>query len=141
MQVERRVTTSASPETIFAIYADVRNWSTWDPDTKESSIDGPFQTGTKGRITPSKGMTVPMNLTSVVPSKSFTVESRIPLFRMVFEHELNPLAGGTEVIHRVTFSGALSFILGRIVGNPLRTGLPITLASLKRLAESGRVDV
>jgi uncharacterized protein YndB with AHSA1/START domain len=139
MQVESRVTIAVPPEKIFEIYADVRNWKTWDPDTKESSIDGPFQTGSKGKITPPKGMTVPMNFISVVPDKSFTVESRIPLFRMVFEHELNATAAGTEVVHRVTFSGALSFLLGRIVGNPLRTGLPITLASLKRLAESGRI--
>ncbi len=80
-----------------------------------------------------------MDFISVVPNQSFTVESRIPLFRMLFEHELHPMAAGTEVVHRVAFSGALSFVLGPIVGNPLRTGLPITLASLKRLAESGRV--
>jgi uncharacterized protein YndB with AHSA1/START domain len=139
MQVESRITIAVSPEKIFEIYADVGNWKTWDPDTRESSIDGPFQTGSKGKITPPKGMTVPMNFISVVPNKSFTVESRIPLFRMMFEHELNVTAAGTEVVHRITFSGALSFLLGRIVGNPLRTGLPITLASLKRLAERGSV--
>ncbi len=139
MQVESRVTVSAPPEKIFAIYADVGNWKTWDPDTKDSSIDGPFQTGSKGRITPPKGMAVPLDFISVVPNQSFTVESRIPLFRMLFEHELHPTAAGTEVVHRVTFSGALSFVLGPIVGNPLRSGLPVTLASLKRLAESGRV--
>lgn len=81
-----------------------------------------------------------MNFISVVPDKSFTVESRIPLFRMLFEHELNETAAGTEVVHRVTFSGALSFVLGPIVGNPLRTGLPVTLAALKRLAETGTVS-
>ncbi|MDM5180126.1 SRPBCC family protein [Massilia sp. DJPM01] len=139
MHVESRVTISVSPEKIFEIYADVPNWKTWDPDTKEASIDGPFQTGSKGKITPPKGISVPMNFISVVPNKSFTVDSQIPLFRMVFEHELNVTAAGTEVVHRVTFSGALSFLLGRIVGNPLRTGLPITLASLKRLAETGSV--
>lgn len=139
MQVESRVTISVPPAKIFEIYEDVSNWNTWDPDTKESSIDGPFQTGSKGKITPPKGITVPMNFISVVPDKSFTVESRIPFFRMIFEHELHATAAGTEVVHRVSFSGALSFLLGRIVGNPLRTGLPITLASLKRLAERGEV--
>ncbi|WP_269789748.1 SRPBCC family protein [Stenotrophomonas sp. Iso1] len=136
MQVESRITIAVPPEKIFAIYADVSNWKRWDPDTKDSVIYGPFQTGSKGKITPPKGMAVPMDFVSVVPNTSFTVESRIPLFRMMFEHELNVTAAGTEVIHRVTFSGALSFLLGRIVGNPLRTGLPITLASLKELAES-----
>ena len=34
------------------------------------------------------------------------------------------------------FSGWLAPVLGRVVGGPLREGLPRTLASLKRLAES-----
>ena len=139
MQVESRITISAEPAKIFEIYADVSNWKIWDPDTKESSIDGPFQTGSKGWITPAKGMTVAMNFISIVPEKSFTVECRIPLFRMMFEHEHNETAVGTEVVHRVTFSGALSFVLGRVVGNPLRTGLPVTLARLRQLAEHGAV--
>jgi len=59
--VESRITISVPPEKILEIYADVRNWKTWDSDTKESSIDGPFQTGSKGKITPPKGITVPMS--------------------------------------------------------------------------------
>ena len=137
MHVESRITISVPPEKVFEIYADVGRWKVWDPDTKDASIDGPFQTGSQGRITPPKGMSVPMDFISVVPNQSFTVESRIPLFRMVFEHELTSTAAGTEVLHRVTLSGAMSFLLGPMVGKPLRTGLPITLASLKHLAEAG----
>jgi len=137
LQVESRITIAVPPDKVFEIYADVGRWKVWDPDTKDASIDGPFQTGSQGRITPPKGMSVPMDFISVVPDKSFTVESRIPFFRMVFEHELTATAEGTEVLHRVSFSGALSFLLGPMVGKPLRTGLPITLASLKRLAEAG----
>jgi hypothetical protein len=76
-----------------------------------------------------------MVLTHVVPAKCFTVESKIPLFRMVFEHELLPAQGATEVIHRVTFSGVLSFILGPMLSKQLNSGLPVTLGKLKALAE------
>ena len=103
MQVESRITISVPPEKVFEIYADVGRWKVWDPDTKESSIDGPFQTGSTGRITPPKGMSVPMDFISVVPNRSFTVESKIPFFRMVFEHELKATAVGTEVLHRSPF--------------------------------------
>src|SRR5688572_30908298 len=108
MQIEHRITVSARPERIFGIYEDVQNWPTWDPDTKSASLDGPFRVGSRGWLTPSKGNTVPMVLTAVVPHRSFTVESKIPLFRMVFEHELLPSGSNTEVVHRVTFSGLLS---------------------------------
>jgi len=136
MQVEHRITVQAPANTIFQIYADVQNWHTWDPDTKKATLDGPFEAGCRGRLTPGKGNTVPMLLTQVEADRCFTVESKIPLFRMVFEHELAPAGDGTEVIHRVTFSGPLSFLLGRMISRQLNTGLPVTLARLKALAES-----
>jgi hypothetical protein len=39
------------------------------------------------------------------------------------------------VIHRVTISGLLSVLLGRMLVKPLNQGLPATLASLERVAE------
>ncbi|MBI1834837.1 MAG: SRPBCC family protein [Burkholderiales bacterium] len=139
MHVEHRITIAASPETIFKIYEDVHHWHTWDPDTKKAIIEGPFRVGSRGRITPPKGMTVSMLFTQVEPSKCFTVESKIPLFCMRFEHELAPVEGATEVVHRVTFSGFLSFVLGPMLSKQLNAGLPVTLRRLKTLAE-GRAE-
>lgn len=139
MKIEHRIHVAAPAERVFALYADVAHWHRWDPDTKAASIDGPFVTGTAGRLTPTRGNTVPMRLTSVVPDRSFTVESKIPLFRMLFEHDLNPQGKGVEVVHRVTFSGALAFLLGRVLGRQLNQGLPVTLSRLKTLAETGRL--
>lgn len=136
MQVEHRIITSASAASIFSIYQEVKNWHTWDPDTKHASLEGPFAVGSKGRLTPTKGNTVPMVLTKVEPGRCFTVESKIPLFRMLFEHELVPVPGGTEVIHRVTFSGLLSLVLGPMLSKQLNSGLPVTLGRLKAHAEA-----
>ncbi|MBK9236073.1 MAG: SRPBCC family protein [Rhodoferax sp.] len=136
MQVEHRIAVAASPEVIFDIYADVENWPTWDPDTKRASIDGSFQVGSDGRLTPTKGSTVPIVLTKVVPAKCFTVESKIPLFRLLFEHELTRVPGATEVVHRVTLSGLLSIVLGHMLVKQLNSGLPVTLRNLKVLAEA-----
>lgn len=137
MQVEHRIAVAAPPERIFSIYADVPGWRTWDPDTKSATLDGPFAVGSGGKLTPAKGNTVPMVVTEVVPDRSFTVECRIPLFRMVFEHELAPQGATTDVVHRVTFSGALTPLLGRMLAKRVDAGLPVTLANLKRLAENG----
>jgi Polyketide cyclase / dehydrase and lipid transport len=136
MQVEHRITTKASPETIFRIYEDVENWHTWDPDTKRATLNGEFQAGSRGRLVPTKGSAVPMILTKAVPGKCFTVESKIPLFHMVFEHELAPKSGTTEIIHRVTLTGLLTFVLGPMLSKQLNIGLPVTLSKLKALAES-----
>jgi hypothetical protein len=58
MQIEHRIHVAAPPKRIFALYADVANgplW--WDPDTKAASIEGLFQTGAVGRLTPTRGNT------------------------------------------------------------------------------------
>lgn len=136
MQIKHSVLVNAAPERLFALYADVPNWNRWDPGTKASSIVGPFQSGAKGSLTPTKGNTVPLLLTSVVPNRSFTAEAKIPLFRIIFDHELLPRNGATEVIHRVSFSGVLAFLLGRFIGAQVSKGLPVTLAKLKAAAES-----
>lgn len=136
MQVEHRITTTAKPETVFRIYEDVSNWHVWDPDTKQASLQGPFQVGSRGRLVPTKGNAVPMVLTEVISGQCFTVESKIPLFCMVFEHELNAAGQATEIVHRVTFSGLLSVVLGPMLTRQLNFGLPVTLKKLKALAEA-----
>ena len=135
MQVEHSILVQASAERLFTIYEDVAAWHTWDPDTKRASIEGPFVVGARGSLTPTKGNTVPMLLTKVEPNSCFTAESRIPLFRMAFEHELVPQGASVKVVHRVTLSGVLAALLGRMLVKRLNHGLPVTLASLKRLAE------
>jgi hypothetical protein len=140
MKVEHSIAVAARADLIFRIYQDVENWHTWDPDTKCASINGPFQVGSRGWLTPTKGNTVPMLLTEVAQDRCFTAESKIPLFRVVFEHTLTPVQDGTRVVHRVTFHGLLSWPLGRMLTKQLEVGLPLTLAKLKALAEARSQD-
>jgi hypothetical protein len=140
MKIQRTVTVAAAPATISRIYRDVSSRHTWDPDTKSASLDGPFIAGACGRLTPAKGSTVPMRLTEVVPDRCFTVESSVPLFQMRFDNMLTPSGAATEVVHRATFSGPLSCLLGRLLCRRLAAGLPTTLARLKALAERMEQD-
>ncbi|MNM94519.1 hypothetical protein D3C81_1069260 [compost metagenome] len=84
---------------------------------------------------PSKGMGVPMVVTERSEGRSFTVEGYIPLFRMHFEHTVSPVSGGSEVVHRVWFTGVLAFLFGPNVAKQVREGLPPTMRSLKKYAE------
>jgi hypothetical protein len=83
------------------------------------------------RATPS-----PLVLTQVIRDRCFTMESSIPMFRMRFHHELVPVRGLTEVIHRVTFSGPLTWVLARLLARRLNSGLAVTLARLQAVAGS-----
>lgn len=136
--IEKSVITSASPETVFRIYQDVENWNAWDPDTKSSHLTNGLTLGSLGSLTPTKGNTVPMEVTAVIENRSFTVTSMTMLFRMDFDHELTPVSEGTLIVHRVKFSGFLKPILSIVVGKLIDKGLPITLQNLKKLAENTR---
>jgi hypothetical protein len=135
MNIEERIHIAVPPTVIDHIWSEVDRWHLWDPDTKQARLNGPFAVGTKGRISPSKGMGVPMAVTERTEGRSFTVEGYIPLFRMHFEHTVSPVAGGSEVAHRVWFTGALAFLFGPGVAKQLREGLPRTMQSLKAYAE------
>lgn len=136
MIIEEQIVIDAPPEKVFTVYADVTNWNVWDPDTKSSSINGVFETGATGRITPTKGQAINLLFTSVIANKSFTCQGGVPFFKMVFEHELARKGASTVALHRVTMSGALTFLIGRMVGGQLKVGLPKTMLSLKRLVEA-----
>jgi hypothetical protein len=80
-------------------------------------------------------MGIAMLITERSAGRSFTVEGHIPLFRLHFEHTVVAADGGSEVIHRVWFSGALAFLFGPGVAKQVRQGLPKTMRSLKAYAE------
>ena len=124
MEVEERIEIAVPSQVIDQIWSEVNRWHEWAPDTKEAYLNGPFTVGTTGKIVPSKGMGVFMIVTERTIEKSFTVEGRIPFFRMHFEHTLSPLENGVIVIHRVWFSGALSFLFAPGVAKQVCNGLP-----------------
>ena len=55
---------------------------------------------------------------------------------MSFEHVLIPKGKGTEVTHKVVFSGLLSPLFGRLIGNGIKRSLPITMQGLRDAVES-----
>jgi hypothetical protein len=138
MQFEQQVVIAASAEKVFSLYGDVKNWSAWDPDVKASSIEGEFISGAIGMLQPSSGPKAKIAFTEVVPNSSFTVESKLPLCVMRFEHELSSHSDGTKVVHRVIFEGLLSPLFGRLIGSQIQKGLPHTLQGLKHASEQQR---
>ena len=135
MQFEEQIVIAAPPEKVFALYENVTAWSSWDPDVKTSSIEGSFSSGASGSLQPSSGPKAGIKFTEVALNRSFTVETKLPLCVMRFEHELTLLPSGTNAKHRVTFQGFLSPFFGRVIGSQIRKGLPNTMQGLKRAAE------
>ncbi len=140
MQIESSILIKTPASTIYALYADVANWNTWDPDLKSSSIDGAFANGTTGEVVPKGGPKSKVVFSNIVPNKSFSVECKLPLCKMRFEHELlaqtDGKSNGTTATHRVVFEGLLAPLFGRLIGSGMRKTLPHAMASLRQAAEA-----
>jgi uncharacterized protein YndB with AHSA1/START domain len=126
----------ASPERVFALWADVAHWHTWDPDTQWARIDGPFAPGTRGKIKSKQPLAAAMLLTSVQPGLAFTARVSALATHMDFEHHIERISDErVRVVHTARFSGWLAGLFMKQIGKPLASGLPITLRQLKALAE------
>jgi uncharacterized protein YndB with AHSA1/START domain len=137
MQFEASTQINAPSATVFALYANVSGWPTWDSDVKTASLAGAFVSGAKGVIVPNSGPKSEIIFTEVVKNKKFAAQCKLPLCVMRFEHELDDSNGsGTQATHRVIFQGFLAPLFGRLIGSGMRKTLPHALAGLKQAAEA-----
>jgi len=136
MQFEEQIIIAAPVHKVFALYADVKSWASWDPEVKSASIDGSFVSGSAGILAPTKGPKAKIFFTEIIPNRSFTVESKLPFCVMRFEHEISEATDNTtKVVHRISFNGLMSPFFGRVIGSQIRKGLPQTLQGLKHAVE------
>ena len=110
----------------------MNNWNKWDPEIKESFIDGEFKEGTTGFLKPLSGPKSKFALTKVIQNKSFTAKTTLPLCSIYFERNIIPDSSGTEAVHRIVFDGFLAPLFGRLLGNKLKEEQLRTMKSLKK---------
>ena len=123
--------TSAAPDQVWRIWSDTKTWPGWNPDMASVDLDGPFASGTTGRMTTKSGGAHKIALQDVAEGRGFTlVSDGLPLTKLHFRCEIAPGAsGGSRISQTVTFHGLLSFMggmaLGRIVPgfDPILEGL------------------
>ena len=133
---EETVETSATPEAVWRLWADVSHWNEWDEDIVWARLDGRFESGSRGKLKPRGVPAAGFTLEHVVPLRAYTVEQRLPLARLAFEHELAPAADGrTAITQRASISGPLSGLYGRAFGRRMERNFRGIIESLARTAE------
>jgi hypothetical protein len=109
--IKHTVEIKASPETIWHIWQDVKNWNTWDSATEYSSLDGAFKEGTMGKWKAKGGIELPIKLTRVEPLKMAVVEFKLFLARIVVSYHLSEsVAEKTRVTEQIDIKGPLAFL-------------------------------
>ena len=130
-----KIQIDASPERIWACYANVGAWNSWDREVKEAYLDNGLQLPSEGFLVPRKGPKAKIRVVKCKPNGHFTIQSKLPLCAMNFEHYIFNLAGKSVVEHRIIFNGVLAPLFSLLVGRQIYKALPGTLASLKKAVE------
>jgi hypothetical protein len=68
---------SRTREEIWSLISNPATWPDWNGAVAELRLDGPFATGTTGRLTPPGGNPLPFRLVHVTPGVTYTSETTI----------------------------------------------------------------
>lgn len=115
-KVEATALSTATPEALWPLYADVNRWSSWDEDLRKVTLEGPFAVGSRGVMDIAGQPPIPFTLTEVTPNVSFTDEAKAGPMTVRFVHTLTRLTGGTRITHTATVEGPAAEKLGEKLG-------------------------
>lgn len=136
MQIKESIEIRTKPEQVFLLYQDAACWADWDPEVAGVSLPDGLTEGAKGWLKPKTGPKTNIQIVEVTEGKSFSVQSRLPLCRMLFGHSLAESSGYTVATHWVEFSGPLSFLFRHLIGKSIRASLPNSMRALKQASEA-----
>lgn len=136
------VDTSAAPETVWRVCADVERWPSWQSDVVEVRLDGPLRTGATGTISRIDRVAAPLRIVSAAEGQGYVSELELaPGVSLRTEHELQPLPdGGTRIVHHCTVPRALLDTFGLDFAPALYAQMQQTLKALAATAEALAAD-
>nr|ANY57977.1 hypothetical protein [uncultured bacterium] len=127
---------AAPPEAVWARCVDTGSWPVWKHEVSRVELDGPFATGTTGRLTPATRPAMPFRLAHVEPGVGYISETEVvPGGILKLEHTLEAVDGGTRVTHRATVPRAALDAFGLEFSPALYAGMHASLTALKKLTE------
>jgi hypothetical protein len=136
-QHESTVDTSAAPEAIWNLWADVANWGSWNGDIEQIELRGKFVEGAEILMTPVGQDAVVLRVTEVRNNELFVDEARFDGVVLRTIHHLEPLADGrVRITYRMEITGPAADELGPRIGPQITADFPQTIAALAQRAQA-----
>ncbi|MER5766193.1 SRPBCC family protein [Streptomyces sp. NPDC001985] len=133
---EHTITTSATPEAVWACYEDPARWPEWDREVRELILDRPFAAGAGGTLHLHELPPIPIRVTEAERLSGFRTETRMADGTVIrFAHRLAGEAGGaTRITHGVEIEGPSA---GDAFGTTVAAPVPGTMRKLADVARAG----
>jgi hypothetical protein len=130
---ECEATFEAEPAAVWKVWTDVGRWPEWDVSKEIARLDGPFEPGVSGWAKQRGNLGGTFTITAVDDERRWVSECPLPLGKVVFDHLLEPVAGGrVRVVKRVEVQGGFGPLL-RLFAPRMRRDIAESLAALGRL--------
>jgi len=128
---EASLDTKASPAEVWRVWSDVNTWPQWNPDMKESRLDGPLKLGATGMIN--------TRVTQYEEGRSFELESTaLPGTKMAIRATIAPSGQGSRITQGFEPRGLLAPIVGPMMSGQILKTFNAVLGGLKQRVEAGR---
>lgn len=101
---EHAVATRATLRDAWAFWSDLRNHAEMEPGVESIELDGPFETGTKGR-TIGANFQQEWELSEVIHEKRFVIAGAAPGFVLSFAWMFESDGTGTRMTQRISAEG------------------------------------
>jgi hypothetical protein len=134
---EHSVETSAAPEAIWRLWADVEGWPEWNSDIERIELVGPFAAGGTIVMTPIGEEPVELRIAEAVEPELFVDEAELGEILVRTTHRVQPLdVERARVTYRMEITGPAADTLGPQIGPEISADFPQTLAALAERAEA-----
>lgn len=134
---EASLDTTASPAKVWAVWSDVNRWPEWNPDMKESKIDGPLKLGQTGMINTKSGGRHDVVVTQYEEGRSFELESTaLPGTKMAIRATIAPNGSGSRITQGFEPRGFLAPLVGPMMSGQILKTFSAVLGGLKKRVES-----
>ena len=134
---EASLETKAPADRVWRVWSDVNRWPEWNPDMKESRLDGPLKLGATGMINTRSGGKHDVVVTHYQEGRSFELESTaMPGTKMAIRATVAPSGSGTTITQGFEPRGLLAPLVGPMMGGMILKTFNSVLNGLKQKVES-----
>ncbi|MFJ9018396.1 polyketide cyclase [Streptomyces sp. NPDC102259] len=132
---EHSIETSATPEAIWGLWADVEHWGAWNAEIEKIEISGPFAVGSQITMTPPGDDPIVLRIAEAVEGELFVDEARFGDLLLRTSHRIDRIdQGRNRVVYRMEITGTGADEIGPQIGPGITADWPDTMASLVELA-------
>lgn len=134
---EASLETTAPADRVWRVWSDINHWPEWNPDMKESRLDGALKLGATGMINTRSGGKHDVVVTHYEEGRSFELESTaLPRTKMAIRASIAPNGSGSRITQGFEPRGLLAPIVGPMMGGMILKTFNSVLTGLKQKVES-----